>query len=279
MIHEFVKSTFGNPAKRWKHLINFLIFAVLAWWLLPNPNAPRHTLRVMTYNIRHGLGMDRLLRLERVAEVINDFRPDIVVLNEVDMGTKRSEDLREVDVLTHLTKLNGYFARSIDFDGGEYGNALLSRWKIAQPLQVWDISDSIGREGRSVFRAVVTYDADTVQVFGTHLGLIESERHYQVRFIDSLLVHFQDRYPILLMGDFNFSRKSTAYRILTHRIPDTYAFLGYDSVRTYPAPKPDHTLDYIFASPDWSGLQALFPHPAVMDTASDHFPIRLVLHN
>ncbi|MCF7798147.1 MAG: endonuclease/exonuclease/phosphatase family protein [Lentisphaeria bacterium] len=277
MIRNIFSRSFRDPSRRWKHIINLLIFALLAFLFLPNPFKSTSELRVMTYNIRHGLGLDRVLKLERIAAVINDFEPDIVVLNEVDMGTARSNGVRDTDRLAELTGLHGYFGRSIDFDGGEYGNGLLSRWPIAGRLQVWDISNALSNEGRSVFRAVIPTTDDTLQVLGTHLGLDENERTLQARFIDSLLVIYAHRYPTILAGDFNFEVTSQGYEIITRRLPDTYAFMGLDSIRTYPVPTPERRIDYIFASLNWSGLQAVHPQIAVVDTASDHYPLQLVL--
>ncbi|HCW75692.1 MAG TPA: hypothetical protein DHU63_04045, partial [Candidatus Marinimicrobia bacterium] len=56
------------------------------------------------------------------------------------------------------------------------------------------------------------------------------------------------RYPTILAGDFNFIRSSPGYQIISRRIPDTYKFLGLDSIKTYPVPNPEKTIDYIFAS-------------------------------
>lgn len=277
MISHFFSKNFRDPARRWKHILNLMLFALLAYLFLPNPFKSAPELRVMTYNIRHGLGLDRVLKLERIAAVINDFDPDVVVLNEVDMGTARSNGLRDMDRLAELTGLHGYFGRSIDFDGGEYGNGLLSRQPISGELQVWDISNEMSNEDRSVFRAVIPTPDDTLQVFGTHLGLDEAERVLQVRFLDSLLVAYGGSFPTILAGDFNFQDQSEEYEIITRRLPDTYAFLGLHTVKTYPVPAPEKRIDFIFASLDWSGLQAVPPHIAVVDTASDHYPLQLVL--
>ncbi|PJA54296.1 MAG: hypothetical protein CO167_04625 [Candidatus Marinimicrobia bacterium CG_4_9_14_3_um_filter_48_9] len=277
MIRQSIIRSFGEPSRRWKHLLNFLIFAVLAYWFLPRPYPGADELRVMTYNIRHGLGIDRVLDLTRIAAVINDFQPDIVILNEVDMGTGRSNGIQDMAQLAVLTRLNGYFARSINFDGGEYGNGLLSRWSISGKLDVWDISTAISQEGRSVFRALIPIKSDTLQIFGTHFGLVEQERTTQARFIDSLLVTAIKRYPTILAGDFNFIRSSPGYQIISRRIPDTYKFLGLDSIKTYPVPNPEKTIDYIFASLHWTGIQAVPVSIATADTASDHYPLQVVL--
>ena len=47
-------------------------------------------LRLMTYNVHRCVGVDRDLNVERVAAVIADARPDIVALQELDVGRMRS---------------------------------------------------------------------------------------------------------------------------------------------------------------------------------------------
>ena len=60
------------------------------------PPAPSQTLRVMTYNIHVGVGMDKKLDLPRVAGVINAQQPDLVGLQEVDRGVTRTQRIDEI---------------------------------------------------------------------------------------------------------------------------------------------------------------------------------------
>src|SRR5882672_6615404 len=88
------------------------------------------TLRVMTYNIHVGVGMDKKQDLARIAEVINHERPDLVGLQEVDRGVERTGHVDEVAELARLTGMDYAFAPNLRFQGGWYGVAVLSRLPI-----------------------------------------------------------------------------------------------------------------------------------------------------
>ena len=90
----------------------------------------KKTLRVMTYNIHVGVGMDKKLDLQRIADVINRERPDLVGLQEVDRGVRRTEGKDEIVELAKMTSMEFAFAPNLDYQGGKYGVAILSRWPI-----------------------------------------------------------------------------------------------------------------------------------------------------
>jgi len=81
----------------------------------------------MTYNIHVGVGMDKKLDLQRIADVINHEKPDLVGLQEVDRGVKRSEGKDEIAELAQMTRMDYAFAHNLDYQGGQYGVAILSR--------------------------------------------------------------------------------------------------------------------------------------------------------
>ena len=81
----------------------------------------------MTYNIHVGVGMDKKLDLQRIADVINKERPDLVGLQEVDRGVKRTEGKDEIVELAAMTRMDYAFAHNLDYQGGQYGVAILSR--------------------------------------------------------------------------------------------------------------------------------------------------------
>src|SRR5262245_61011943 len=67
------------------------------------------TLRVMTYNIHVGVGMDKKLDLQRIADVITKEKPDLVGLQEVDRGVKRTEGKDEIAELAKMTHMDFAF--------------------------------------------------------------------------------------------------------------------------------------------------------------------------
>src|SRR5438067_1970465 len=81
----------------------------------------------------HGAGGDNL---PRVAELVRSTGADIVLLQEVDRGTNRSGHVDQPAVLARLTGFTASFGKSLDYDGGLYGIAVLSRWPVARDTVV-----------------------------------------------------------------------------------------------------------------------------------------------
>lgn len=90
------------------------------------------TIRVLSYNIHHGEGMDGRLDLERIAKVIESVSPDIVSLQEVDNKTRRTDGIDQARELARLTHMQSIFGASMKYDGGQYGNAVLTTLKIKE---------------------------------------------------------------------------------------------------------------------------------------------------
>ena len=82
-------------------------------------------LKVMSYNIHHGEGIDRRLDLERIAAVIADSGADIVALQELDQSTRRTGGVAQTEVLAHHLGMHHQFAKALHFQGGAYGLAVL----------------------------------------------------------------------------------------------------------------------------------------------------------
>src|SRR5688500_20212310 len=101
----------------------------------------------MTYNIHVGVGMDKKLDLQRIADVINAARPDLVGLQEVDRGVKRTEGKDEIVELAAMTRMEYAFAPNLDYQGGKYGVAIISRLPIKHTAhRMYEISgDSFHR--------------------------------------------------------------------------------------------------------------------------------------
>ena len=99
-----------------------IIIVVLSFCNLKN-------IRIMSYNIHHGRGTDKV-DLVRIAKLINDWSLDLVALQEVDNSTSRSNFMNQTDTLALNTKMFSIFGKNIDVFGGEYGNAVLSRYPI-----------------------------------------------------------------------------------------------------------------------------------------------------
>jgi endonuclease/exonuclease/phosphatase family metal-dependent hydrolase len=113
------------------------------------------TIRVLSYNIDHGLGTDGKTDIGRAARVIADAKPDLVALQQVDLKTERSGKVDQAAELGRLTKMHVVYGPSGDFDGGAYGIAILSRWPI-----VWSKTLPIPNVGSDMKRSLLFADVD-----------------------------------------------------------------------------------------------------------------------
>ena len=127
----------------------------------------RTPLRIASYNIRHG--MDVRFDTTLLADDITALSLDLVGLQEVDRGTRRTGGLDTLRRLTEETDLPySAYAPAMDFDGGEYGTALLSRY----PIRSFTVTPlpSGQTEPRAVGHAVLDVDGTEIHFFNTHLA-------------------------------------------------------------------------------------------------------------
>src|SRR5439155_12093386 len=90
------------------------------------------TFRVMTYNIHHGEGLDGKVDLLHISDVIKREQADIVALQEVDKGVARTARRDLPAELAALTGMTCVFSNNFHYQGGEYGNAVLTRFPIVR---------------------------------------------------------------------------------------------------------------------------------------------------
>ncbi len=128
----------------------------------------RKTIRIMTYNIHTGVGMDKKLDLQRIADVIKHEHPDLVGLQEVDRGVKRTEGTDEIVELAGMLHMDYAFAHNLDYQGGQYGVAILSRFLILQP-EHRKFENKQEAERRGMLRVEVDIEARRVNFVTTHL--------------------------------------------------------------------------------------------------------------
>ena len=137
-------------------------------------------MRLLTYNIHKGIGgRDRLYRLERVIETIEQENPDLICLQEVDRNVARSKFDDQPRLLArHFNAAAHIYQQNVHVREGGYGNLLLSRWPLAGHHQ---ISLRLhNRKPRGAQLAEVQTPEGSMLVVNWHLGLAERERHWQV---------------------------------------------------------------------------------------------------
>lgn len=236
----------------------------------PTSPAPLQ-LRVLSYNIHHGRGIDDQVDLERLAKVVNDCHPDLVALQEVDNRTQRTDGVDQTVELARLTGLHAQFARQIDFEGGQYGQALLSRWPLSD-LQIHWLPGEPERERRIVATCSVDLPGKPL-VFGTtHLHHNNQDiRLRQARAIGDALNDHPE--TIILAGDLNAEPEHAPIAELLKTWSVVHSAEG---LRTFPTVDPTKQIDYIFYRP---GDRLRVASAQVIDEAmaSDHRPLLVVL--
>ncbi len=225
-------------------------------------------LRVMTFNIESGAR-----GLDGVAEVIRGARPDIVALQEVDLGSSRAGGLDQTAVLAERAGLpyHAHF-RTTDLYGGAYGIALLSRFPL-EALEQYPLPVPQGAEPRTVVHALMQVAGREISVYLTHLirrPFNEEARVRQSALIAALLA--KDPRPKLLMGDLNDDPGSHAVRLLSRALTDVAVASGQGLEGTFPLPlpfSPALRIDYVLACDAFVPVRSAVLHVG----ASDHYPV------
>jgi len=240
--------------------------------------------RVVTYNIQHGVGMDGVLDLERVAAVLASVEPDIVALNEVDKGIPRSLRVDQARYLAERLGMEYAFGPNLRYFGGDYGNAVLSRFPIQDSRNV--ALKARGREPRGLLHVTVDAGGVSLHVLTTHLEVRDpAVRDAQVREIAGYTGEIDG--PVILMGDFNsaagprdpagmlFPKMQDAW--VLERLyfgPDANVRDGWpqDGGFTHSSRSPGRRIDYVFVSGE---VRPLGPGSVrtVPSLASDHLPV------
>lgn len=229
----------------------------------------QHHLKIMSFNIRHGRGTDMKLDLGRTAAVIRESGADIVFLQEVDSGTRRSEGQDQAGVLAATSGLHNFaYGKNLDFEGGGYGNALLSRLPIAgvrnHPIPPLPTT----LEQRGVLQAVVEFRGEKLHLFDTHYPLTAVERTEATHLVLSLVG--QVKGPVVFGGDLNAEDDSPEVTSLAQQLQDGS---GRPAAPTFPADTPQQRIDYLF----YRGPFRAESFTVIETQASDHLPIMMEL--
>ncbi len=234
----------------------------------------RHVVRVLSYNIHHGEGSDGVIDLQRIARVILDQDPDIVALQEVDVRTERASGVDQAEVLARLTGMEKAFVAAMRYQGGLYGEAVLSRLPILD-IAVHRLPNPLGGEPRVILDVELRLGdgLSSITVLATHLDHeFPGNRAAATEYIDRYLVA-EEPGPTLLIGDLNSTPDSVPMQKLWRRWRDASA---RDPAPTYPALAPDRKLDYVLYLPEerWQVIDCQVIEEV---QASDHRPLLVTI--
>lgn len=246
---------------------------------LAEPVSVPHRLRVITYNIHHGRGVDGVYDLDRIARVLSAEKPDIVALQEVEQHSRRSGGDDQPQILARALGMNVAFTpvrRHCVHPRSGYGNAILSRFPITA-TELFNLSyPGVIREARGCLHATLDVKGRPLQVFGVHLGLRHRERHYQVERLLSEEVVRNSRFgngPKILLGDFNNWWPVKSARQMEQHFQNACVVAGQRRQATFNGVMNMLCLDYIFTSPDLKILDYHVRRTGPAQFASDHWPV------
>ncbi len=224
---------------------------------------PFESLRIASYNIQKCVGLDFRRQPQRILQVIESMKADIVVLQEAD---KRLPP-RPAALPHFMLDEAGWQVADLGGAGslGWHGNAVIYRGD-AVSLRQTAHQDLPGLEPRGAVRAEFDTRIGPLRVVGMHLGLLPASRRSQILHILRSGAEL-DQMPTVWAGDFNeWSRQP----VLDHLAPDM-RFLP--PIPSFPAAQPLGALDRIALG---QGVEAT-THGVHEDRpahiASDHLPV------
>lgn len=223
-------------------------------------------LRILSYNIHHAEGVDGKLDVPRIAQVILSVDPDLVALQEVDKNTIRTGKVNQDIELSRLTKMNSVFGSNITFQGGQYGNAILSKFPIIKNKNFLLPNVDSGEQRGLLQSQIQISNKENVLFFSTHLDhrRSDTERLASAKAINQI-ISLDNKSPAILAGDFNDVPDSPTLK----ELGKVWLRTNKKILRTIPASKPSRQIDYIFVQPKerWKIIESQVLDE---DIASDH---------
>ena len=205
--------------------------------------------RLLTYNVHRCVGVDRRLDIDRIVGVIAEHDPDIVCLQELDVGRARTGFIDQACAIAEGLSMSFHFHPAMQVEAELYGGAL------------WSVSD---------------IDGVQVNVLNTHLGLVPREQRLQAQALagPDWLGHPDCAGPTILTGDFNATSMTRPYQLLANCLPDAQRTLGLKpSIKTFPSSFPAIRIDHCFVSSDIIVRSMFAPFSPLARMASDHLPL------
>jgi endonuclease/exonuclease/phosphatase family metal-dependent hydrolase len=236
--------------------------------------------RIVTYNVHRCVGNDRRLDVARIADVLAKLRPDIVALQELDVGRARTGHVDQAHEIAKRLDMACHFHAALTVEEERYGDAILTCFpeRLVQvgPLPGYDRIRAL--EPRGALWVEVEIGGRALQVINTHLGLVPREQQIQAAWLagPAWLQHPLCRGPRILLGDFNATGASLVYRTLSGQLAPARNLVTRAErtpTSTFPSPLPVLRIDHLFVSPEIQVGAVFAPFDPLNRVASDHLPL------
>ena len=235
-------------------------------------------MRLVTYNVHRCVGVDKRLDVERIAGVIAELEPDIVCLQELDVGRARTGGVDQAQAIGKRLSMAVRFHPAMRIEAEEYGDAILTRHPetLMHVGALPTVRGVPGLEPRGALWVRVTIDGIDINVLTTHLGLVPREQRLQAAALvgKEWLGHPDCKGPTMLAGDFNATSITRPYQTLARDHADCQRQFGQKpTLKTFPSGFPAIRIDHVFVSPEIRVTGVRAPFSPLSRMASDHLPL------
>ena len=235
-------------------------------------------LRILTYNVHSCIGMDGKISPERIARVIAQQKPDIVALQEVDVGKERTGGVDQAHLIAKQLQMDFHFHSTVRVEEEQYGDAILTHlpMRLVKIGKLPGLPDKPHLETRGAIWVEIEFEGIKLQCINTHLGLLGNERMAQVQALmgEEWLKHPECRSPSLICGDFNALSTFPVCRMLSKRYDDVQAKLAeHKPLNTFCGRYPVVRIDHIFIDQNIKVLDVDVAENELARVASDHRPL------
>jgi len=190
------------------------------------------TVRLTSYNIQHGAGIDGKIDHKRQARILRKAHTDVAAIQEIDSVTRRNGGLYSLEEIGREAKMFATFAPTIKYQGGKYGIGILSKKK---PMSV----HRIPLPGREEPRMLLVAEFKHYVVACTHLSLTDEDRMASLPVIVAEAQKWTK--PFFIMGDLNDEPGMPFYQEMQKH----FLFLNPSYDKTFPANKPNICIDHV----------------------------------
>jgi len=237
------------------------------------------TYRLLTYNVHRCVGLDRRHAPDRIAQVIAEYNPHLIALQEVENRNPRTGSIDQAKVISDILQTEFHYHPARQRGEATFGNAVFSRLPMRMIRSaILPRLPRVPVQSRGALWVSIAIDGVEVQIINTHLGLIPRERFQQAGSLVGAewLSHPGCLgLPRILCGDFNATSASRTYRLLRDSLRDVQHDHGRKPASTWPSFFPVLRYDHVFADPQIKVCKVQVPRTRLTAIASDHLPLVL----
>ncbi|HEA31558.1 MAG TPA: endonuclease [Leeuwenhoekiella sp.] len=230
----------------------------------------------MSYNIHHANppSKDGVIDLEAIIETIKTEDSDLVALQEIDVNTQRSGQGNQAQLIGDALGMHVFFGKAINFETGEYGVAILSRFPITDS-KIHKLRSSPDTNGEPRVLATVNIklpDGRTIRFCSTHLDAQKADTNRLLQIEDINIITTNETLPLIIAGDFN----ATAGTPVIDSLDQHFKRTCESCAPTILVNVPKKAIDFIAFRPK-NKFKVKYHRVISEMYASDHLPILAII--